>query len=142
AEVDVAREMMRTTFDIIVGTILSGRGSVDCDQMERSITNYLATTSWIVVLAMLRAPRWVPYPGIRKAWRAREHLHEILDGVIVEAKRNPGDGDDLISLLANATDPETGQSMNDRDIRHNLLTFMTAGHETTAVALTWTFYLL
>ena len=41
-----------------------------------------------------------------------------------------------------ATDPETGRSMNTIDIRNNLMTFVTAGHETTALALTWTFYLL
>ena len=42
----------------------------------------------------------------------------------------------------NATDPETGKPMNAVDIRNNLMTFITAGHETTALALTWTFYLL
>ena len=54
--------------------------------------------------------------------------------------RNPGN--DLLSLLANATDPETNKSMNETDVRNNVMTFIMAGHETTAVALTWTFYLL
>ena len=47
-----------------------------------------------------------------------------------------------LSLLMNATDPETGQSMTAMDVRDNLLTFITARHETTALALTWTLYLL
>jgi cytochrome P450 len=42
----------------------------------------------------------------------------------------------------NATDPKTNKLMNTTDVRYNLLTFITAGHETTALALTWTFYLL
>ena len=49
---------------------------------------------------------------------------------------------DLVTLLLEAKDPETGQMMNDRDIVNNLFTFIAAGHETTALALTWTFYLL
>jgi cytochrome P450 len=49
---------------------------------------------------------------------------------------------DLVTLLLQARDPETGQSMTDREIADNLITFITAGHETTALALTWTFYLL
>jgi cytochrome P450 len=141
-EIDVAREMMRTTFDIIVNTVLSGRGSIDCDLMERSITNYLEPVSWVVALAMLGAPRWVPYPGIYKARLAREHLHQLLNSLIAEARCNRDSRSDLLALLANATDPETGRSMDEADLRYNLLTFITAGHETTAVALTWTFYLL
>ncbi len=47
-----------------------------------------------------------------------------------------------MSLLLAARDPETGQAMDDRDVADNLLTFVTAGHETTALALTWAFYLL
>ena len=142
AEIDVAHEMMRTTFDIILTTMLSGRSRVDLELMERSITEYLEPTSWIVALAMVGAPSWVPYPGAHRARRAREHLHRMLATLIVEAKRNPGNRDDLLSLLTNAIDPETGKSMTANDVRNNLLTFITAGHETTALALTWTLYLL
>ena len=142
AEIDIAREMMRTTFDIILSTVVSGRRSIDCDLMEQSINQSLEPTSWIMALAMVGAPGWVPYPGVRRARRAREHLHHALDALIDDAKRNPGDGGDILSLLMNATDPETGTSMNEMDVRYNLLTFIAAGHETMAVVLTWTFYLL
>lgn len=142
AEIDVAHEMMRTTFDIILRAMLPGRGSIDTESMERCVTSGLGSTSWIVALAMARAPRWVPYPGIYRARRDREHLHSILDALILEARKAPGNGDDLLSYLMNATDPETGKSMSAVDVRNNLMTFITAGHETTALALTWTFYLL
>jgi len=142
AEIDIAREMMRTTFDIILSTVVSGRRSIDCDLMEQSINQSLEPTSWIMALAMVGAPGWVPYPGVRRARRAREHLHHALDALIDDAKHNPGDGGDILSLLMNATDPETGTSMNEMDVRYNLLTFIAAGHETMAVVLTWTFYLL
>ena len=142
AEIDVAHEMMRTTFDIILRTMLPGRGNIDTELMERSVTSGLESTSWIVALAMVRAPSWVPFPGYYRTRRDRKRLHSILESLILEARQTPGEGDDLLSHLINATDPETGNSMNTVDVRNNLMTFITAGHETTALALTWTFYLL
>jgi hypothetical protein len=56
-EIDVAREMMRTTFDIILNTMLSEPNSIDCDLMQDAIVDYLEPVSWIIALAMIRAPR-------------------------------------------------------------------------------------
>ncbi|NNM70855.1 cytochrome P450 [Enterovirga aerilata] len=140
--VDVAHEMMHTTFDIIVETMLSGRAGIDAGRVERGITDYLESTSWTVALALLRAPRWVPYPGRGRAERARDYLREEVLR-IVAARRHSGERrSDLIGLLLEARDPETDRAMSDQDLADNLLTFITAGHETTALALTWTFYLL
>jgi cytochrome P450 len=133
AEIDVAREMMRTTFDIILRTMLPGRGSIDTELMERSVTSGLESTSWIVALAMIRAPSWVPYPGFFRTRRDRKRIHSILESLIVEARRTPGNVDDLLSHLMNATDPETGGSMNTIDIRNNLMTFITAGGTVTLI---------
>jgi cytochrome P450 len=141
-EIDVASEMMRTTFDIIVNTLLPMRPSIDYNRMQQSFTDYLESFSWMVALGMMRAPRWLPFPGIHVARRGRDYVHRSLDFLIAEEKRNPGNGNDLLSQLASATDPETTQLMHDTDVRYNLLSFIAAGHETTAIALTWTFYLL
>ncbi len=141
-EIDVVHEMMRTAFDIVLETMLPGRGKIDAPLTERAITDYLEATSWILMLTMLRAPRWLPFPGSRQAQRAIAYLRDVLNGLIAEARRYPSDRGDLLSLLIKAKDPETGRAMDDEDIRDNLLTFITAGHETSAVALTWTFYLL
>ena len=141
-EIDVAREMMRTTFDIILATMLSGRGNIDPPSIERAITEYLESTSWVMLMTLIGAPRWLPHPGFRKLRRGAKYLKQFLGGLIVEARRKPLDQHDLLSLLIEAKDPETGRSMNDDDVRDNLLTFITAGHETTSLALTWTFYLL
>ena len=142
AEIDVAHEMTQTTFDIILRTMLPGRGSIDPDLMERSVTSYLESTSWVIALAMVGAPRWTPFPGVYRRHRNRKRLHAMLESSILEATRAPGHGNDLLTHLMTATDPETGRSMDPIDVRNNLLTFITAGHETTALALTWTFYLL
>ncbi|MBP0492234.1 cytochrome P450 [Pararoseomonas indoligenes] len=140
--VELGHEMMRTTFDIIVETMLSGHGAIDVARVERGITDYLASTGWSIALAMARAPGWTPYPGQRRAARARDYLRGELLRLVEERRRLGSERDDLIASLLAARDPETGQAMDDRDIADNLLTFITAGHETTALALTWAFYLL
>ncbi|KMO10801.1 cytochrome P450 [Methylobacterium platani] len=143
AEVDIAQTMMRTTFEIIVETMLSGHGAIDAARVETGITDYLESTSWIFALTLLRAPAWMPYPGRAKAERAKTYLRDELLRLAAEGRRTGTDGrNDLMSLLLAARDPETGQAMDDRDVADNLLTFVTAGHETTALALTWAFYLL
>ncbi|MFH6786519.1 MULTISPECIES: cytochrome P450 [Methylobacterium] len=143
AEVDIAQTMMRTTFEIIVETMLSGHGAIDAARVERGITDYLESTSWIFALTLLRAPAWMPYPGKSKAERAKMYLRDALFRLAAEGRRAGTEGrNDLMSLLLAARDPETGQAMDDRDVADNLLTFVTAGHETTALALTWAFYLL
>jgi cytochrome P450 len=141
-EIDVASEMMRTTIDIVLNTLFPGQHTVECDLMEQSFTHYLTPTPWVFALAMLGAPRWVPYPGVQRVRRAVNDLYRILDSLIAEMKHEPANDNDLRSLLTNATDPETGKPMNEWDVRYNILTFIMAGYETTAGALTWTFYLL
>jgi cytochrome P450 len=142
-EVDIAQTMMRTTFEIIVETMLSGSGAIDAARVERGITDYLESTSWVFGLTLLRAPAWMPYPGKSKAERAKMYLRDALLRLAAEGRRTGTEGrNDLMSLLLAARDPETGQAMDDRDVADNLLTFVTAGHETTALALTWAFYLL
>jgi cytochrome P450 len=141
-ELNIAHEMMRTTFDIIVETMLSGRGSIDVKRVEQGIRTYLEATSWAIALNLLGLPQWTPYPGKRRSDRARDYLRSELLRLVAQGREAKADRDDLISLLLHAGDPETGQAMDDRQIADNLLTFITAGHETTALALTWTFYLL
>jgi cytochrome P450 len=132
--------MMRTTFDIIVETMLLGRGSIDTDRVEQGIRTYLESTSWAIAFNLLGLPQWVPYPGKRHSGNAQAYLRSELLRLVAEGRPTKTRRDDLLSLLLHASDPETGQAMNDRQIADNLLTFITAGHETTALALTRTFY--
>jgi cytochrome P450 len=142
AEIDIGHEMMHTTFDIIVETMLSGRGNIDVARTEHAITQYLEATGWIFALSLLNAPDWVPYPGRARARSASRFLRDTI-GAIAAARRSAGSqSGDLIDMLLSASDPETGRTMSDGEITDNLLTFITAGHETTALGLAWTFDLL
>lgn len=141
-DIDIGHEMMRTTFDIIVETMMSGGHGIDIGRVEQSVTDYLKPTGWTFALAMLGAPEWLPHPGRRKARAAVDYLRSSLSTVIANRRRNPADRNDLVSMLLEAKDPETGRMMSDTEIIDNLLTFITAGHETTALGLAWTFHLL
>jgi cytochrome P450 len=141
-DIDIGHEMMRTTFDIIVETMMSGGHGIDIGRVEQSVTDYLKPTGWTFALAMLGAPEWLPQPGRRKARAAVNYLRSSLSTVIANRRQNPADRNDLVSMLLEAKDPETGRMMSDTEITDNLLTFITAGHETTALGLAWTFYLL
>jgi cytochrome P450 len=140
--IDISHEMMRTTFDIIVETMMSGPGSIDVARVEQGITDYLKPTGWVFALSILDAPDWLPYPGRRKAMAAASYLRSAITHMIADRRRSADRREDLVALLLAAADPESGRTMSDEEIADNLLTFVTAGHETTALGLAWTFLLL
>lgn len=140
SEVNVAQEMMETTFDVILDAMLSGRDDMDVRRIEESITSYLSVAGWVAALTLMRVPSWVPYPGSGAARRACAYMKSVAAQAVRQARQS-GSGN-LLRSLAGATDPSTGRAMTDQDLADNFLTFMSAGHETTAVALTWTLYLI
>ena len=142
APVDAAAAMTRTTFDIIVESMLGGAANLDADRYSAAIKESFETIPWHIIYAQLSLPEWMPVPHRRRARRAREFLqHEIRR--TVEARRGTtATPPDLLDLLLKARDPESGRTMTDDEVMKNLITFITAGHETTSVALTWTLWLL
>jgi cytochrome P450 len=140
--IDIGHEMMRTTFDIIVDTMMSGGHGIDVDRVEKGISDFLRPTGWSFALGLMHAPEWIPYPGRGKARAAVEFLRSSLLSVIEERRKHPDERRDLVNLLLSASDPESQRTMSDTEIVDNLMTFITAGHETTALGLAWTFDLL
>lgn len=142
ATIEARQEMMRTTFAIIVETMLSGRESFDAQKFEASVGNSLRSTSWRYALELLRAPSWMPFPGKARAMAGVRYMRASVRASIA-ARRAAGEGGaDLIAMLLAAADPETGRTMTDEEITDNIMTFVLAGHETTALALTWSLSLL
>jgi cytochrome P450 len=141
APVQLLHEMMQTTFEVVAETILSGADRLDIPAVEHAIGDYLGGTGWVVALSQLGLPRGFPYPGKRRVTRARDYLRRITSEMVAERRRQ-GSRPDLIQALIDARDEETGEGISDTEIVDNLLTFIAAGHETTALALTWTLYLL
>ena len=147
--VDVGRAMMRTTFAIILDTMLSGGDGLEGEAIERAMGDFLAATPWMFVLAILDAPRWLPFPGRSRAEAAKRLVRRSVRTRIAARRRMHAQAGstetprrDLVATLLDARDPETGRALTDDEIADNILTFVAAGHETTAVALSWTLSLL
>ncbi|SBW28882.1 monooxygenase [Candidatus Protofrankia californiensis] len=84
----------------------------------------------------------LPLPSVRRRRSSRQALDRVVYNLIERRRRDGAEGGDLLSLLLSARDADTGDGMDDTQVRDEVLTIMLAGHETTANALTWTFHLL
>lgn len=138
---DIEETMTEVTFSVIARTILAGIDESEADAIKRSTRTYLDRISWEVAAAMLRWPdaRW--HPGKASMRSAATDVRGIVQGLL-DQRRNALGGSDLVARMIAARNPDTGQPMTDAEIIDNLATFLFAGHETTAKALTWTLYLL
>jgi cytochrome P450 len=138
----IDRDMTKATFDVISATLLPSVDETVAPAIERSNGQFQKSGAWAQLYAMAKIPRWVPHPG---AWSMREAVHALrssVAGIVRERRASGVQRDDLMHRLLQASDPDTGKTMNDEQLVDNLLTFYLAGHETTARALTWTLYLL
>jgi cytochrome P450 len=142
APLDIGHEMMRTTFDIIIETMLSGAQALDVGKVEQAISDYLEPSNFMVIYNLFGLPGWLPYPGRARARASVTYLRSNLRTLVAKRRAEPPEHGDLLDMLLASADPETDRAMRDEEIVDNLLTFVTAGHETTAVGLAWTFHLL
>ena len=141
--IDVHQEMIAATFQIIHSTMLSGGdGVIDEKRAAKAIETILDTVGKPDPLDLLGAPPGMPRPWGGKARRAVKQIQNDAQLVINHRRQKPDLGSDLLGLMLEAKDPKTGESLTNIEIRDNLLTFIAAGHETTALALTWSLYLL
>ena len=93
-------------------------------------------------MSPLAPPAAWPTRGNRRAMRARQALYGVVDELIAHRRQVGPDGDDLLSRLLRARDPDTGETMDVQQVRDEALIFLLAGHETTSTALTFTLHLL
>ena len=138
--VDVHDEMTALTLRIVARTLFDNDVTARIEEVARIGT-------WIQDFYYLRfaslrflIPTWLPTPGNRKLAAATRRLDEVVYGIIRE--RRPGeDRGDLLSMLLLASD-ENGAGMSERQVRDEVMTLLLAGHETTALALSWAFLLV
>lgn len=140
---EMVGEMLSATFDVICEVALSGREHFDAEVYGAAITEYFDTVGRASVLDFLQVPDWVPRPGAIMGRHSVKTMHGMVTEAI-EARRRQATGkaDDLLDHMLNARDAETGRRMSPIDLLHNMQFFIVAGHETTALALSWALYLL
>jgi cytochrome P450 len=143
ATVDVLQEMQHATLDVIVETILGGADpEFGYNRMSDIVTEYLETMGKPDLLDLFGAPPWIPRPWGGKGRRRAVELQRSAVNAINRRRASGEDRKDLLGLLLAARDPETGRGLSDDELRDNVVTFIGAGHETTALALTFALYLI
>ncbi len=147
--IDVAAEFSRVTLDVLERTIFPQGLGRDPRAFIHAVTDYFDTAGRIDPLDLLGLPDWLPRLGRRRAAPALAFFSEAVDAIIAKSRATLAEGTppdetraDLLTLLLSAADPDTGAHLSEHEVRANILTFIGAGHETTAQALTWACYLL
>lgn len=133
----VHEDMMELTLKIVARALFGTDIDEHVDAVGAALEEFMEATE---NLAHFVLPPGVPTPARRRIKRARENLDAVVYRLIEERRANPTERD-VISKLLEVTD-EGGESMSDEQIRDEVVTLLLAGHETTALALTLTFYLL
>jgi cytochrome P450 len=138
--IDLVAEMMSLTQAIIVRTMFSIDLGPDAEVVNRTwpiINQRIGETFWSTKLETR-----LPLPANRRFRRALHELEAVVYRIVAERRLSGGDGADLLSMLLSARDEDTGDGMTDRQLCDEIMTMLLAGHETTSLALSWTYHLL
>lgn len=137
---DVHRDMMRLTLEIVAKTLFNADVSGDADLIGKTLAEIVkpfasqATLKWIL-------DNRLPTPAHRRFHKLAQQIDEVVFRIIAERRNSGRDEGDLLSMLLQAQD-EDGSQMTDRQLRDEVMTLFLAGHETTALTLSWAWYLL
>jgi len=141
AQLDMSREMMRLTLGVVAKTLFSADVTSDADEIGNALTQVMV----LFDMVLMPFSEWIeklPLPSIRRFEKARDFLDKTIYAIIAERRGSKEDKGDLLSMLLLAQDEDGGTGMSDKQIRDEALTLFLAGHETTANALMWAWYLL
>jgi cytochrome P450 len=140
-EVDLAHEMMRLTFEVVGKTLFDADVSDDASAVGILVTDVMEQ---MMAQMLSRVPLPPSFPSVasRRMRRSVAELDRLVFRLIEERRKTQEDRGDVLSMLLLARDADDGSAMPDRQVRDEALTVLLAGHETTANALSWTFYLL
>jgi cytochrome P450 len=139
---DVAREMMHLTLAIVGRTLFGTETEDEAEEVRAALSASMASFARFMMPFAELLGR-LPLPANRRFEQARARLDRIIYRIIEERRASGEDRGDLLSMLLKAQDEEgDGTGMSDEQLRDEAMTIFLAGHETTANALSWTWYLL
>ena len=141
ATLEMSHEMMQLTLAIVGKTLFSADVQSEASEIGQALTSVLEMFD-ILLLPFSEYLEKLPLPSVRRFERARTVLDETIYRMIRERRACGEDRGDLLSMLLLAQDEDDSGGMTDTQVRDEALTLFLAGHETTANALTWTWYLL
>lgn len=134
------RDMSRVTFKVVSRTLFGA----DIDEVADEMVGILDVLNQnpMKLSALLTLLPWLPVPSNRRFRRIKDRLDTIVDGLIELHRQGGGAAGDIVHRLLAARDEDDREGMSQAQIRDEVITLMLAGHETSATALTWTFYQL
>jgi cytochrome P450 len=138
--IDVLAVMKRLTLEIIAKTLFDSDISDQAGVVGKALQTFLEEFAARTDRGLL-VPEYIPTPGNMRLQKAVHRLDEIVYGMIRRRRLSGQANNDLLSMLLEARD-ERGKQMSDQQLRDEVMNILLAGHETTALALTWTWYLL
>jgi cytochrome P450 len=141
---DISSEMARLAYSIVGQTLFSFNTGEDAATVEKAMRVILPHVFGRLG-NLINWPDSLPTPANRRFHRSLAEVDEVVYRIIARHRRAQAAGDpdtDLLSMLMRIRDSETGTGLDDSQLRNETITFLLAGHETTANALTWTFYLI
>lgn len=140
-EFDMTEYMNSVTLDIVAAALFSSNVSKDIDTIRDALTiaNEFAMKR---ITEPIKLPLWVPIPKLYKFKKAAHALDSVVYRFIDEHRKNADRPNDLLTMLMDAQDEETGEKMSDLQLRDECMTIFLAGHETTSLALSWFWMLM
>jgi len=137
---DVVPHFMRLTLNIAAEVLFTTNLEGDAESILRTLEigrDYSVERAW----QLFPPPLSWPTRRNREYRAALAHIHSIIDRIVAERRKAPARVDDLLTMLMEARD-ENGAPMSDKQLRDEVITLLTAGHETTTLALAWNCYLI
>jgi len=141
APVEMADEMTRLAISISGKTLFNVDLESEESEVHEALITVFAATRFNNLLLASKFLERLPLPANRRFWRAAQRLDQFIFAMIADRHARSTDQPDLLSVLVRLSE-KSPKKMTDQKIRDQILTFFLAGHETTASALTWTWYLL
>lgn len=140
-KLDFSEEMMQVTLDIISKTMLGAEVKSDAKIVRNSL-HYIGNQVNVKTKRLIDFPLWIPTSSNIKFKKERKVLDDIIYKIINTRKKEGNNKGDLLDMLMLSKYEDTGETMPPKLLRDEIMTVFTAGHSTTANALTWTFYLI
>jgi cytochrome P450 len=141
AHLNLSNEMTRLTLEVITQTMFSTSVLDKIERISLSLDTLLRYAIKSIVNP-LTLPLYVPTPANQKFKRALGTIDDVIYGIIHQRRATLSERNDLLDMLLKARDDSSGEKMSDKQIRDEVITVFSAGHETTANLLCWTLYLL
>jgi cytochrome P450 len=139
--VNLSRELYKLTLDIVNSTLFYNEVGSTTDKIYQLVSE---GSEFITdrIDHPFQLPDWIPTPHNLREKKVLHSMDDVFFNIIDRRRQNKEHHEDLLSMLMDARDEETGEAMSNRQLRDEILTIFVAGHETTQIALGWTIYLL